>query len=190
MSQSPFASLHAGLLARKGAARPSVEPQSFPMPRAETRPEPRVRELSPRETPAGPASSGAVPATRAGRIDPGPSGWSSRAAAEPRTTPAHETTPPHSEEAPLDRDARPQSDADPQSDSQSEHEARQQRAYKTSVRLTRNQARALKLAAIILDRPQRELLATGLERQLEALACSDLHHCACFRRIARELSKS
>jgi hypothetical protein len=55
--------------------------------------------------------------------------------------------------------------------------------FKTTIRLTHAQARAVKLAALILDKPQQEILTTGLIERLEALACSDLAKCACYRAV-------
>jgi hypothetical protein len=49
--------------------------------------------------------------------------------------------------------------------------------------MTQAQARALRLASLVLDRPQQELLEAGLEAQLQALACSDLANCACFQAV-------
>jgi hypothetical protein len=60
---------------------------------------------------------------------------------------------------------------------------------RTSVRFTHAQARALKLAALLLDRPQQELLEAGLESKLEALACTDLANCSCFKAVLATLEK-
>lgn len=55
--------------------------------------------------------------------------------------------------------------------------------FKTTIRLTHAQARAVKLAALILDKPQQEILTAGLLERLEALACADLAKCTCFRAV-------
>lgn len=55
--------------------------------------------------------------------------------------------------------------------------------FKTTIRLTHAQARAVKLAALILDKPQQEILTAGLIERLEALACADLAKCACFQSV-------
>ena len=55
--------------------------------------------------------------------------------------------------------------------------------FKTTIRLTHAQARAVKLAALILDKPQQEILTAGLVERLEALACADLAKCNCFRAV-------
>jgi hypothetical protein len=60
-------------------------------------------------------------------------------------------------------------------------------SVRAGVRLTHEQGRALKLAALLLDRPQQELLAAGLDLRIEALACGPLSHCACFRGVAEKL---
>ncbi len=55
--------------------------------------------------------------------------------------------------------------------------------FKTTIRLTHAQARAVKLAALILDKPQQEILTAGLIERLEALACADLSKCSCFQTV-------
>ncbi len=55
--------------------------------------------------------------------------------------------------------------------------------FKTTIRLTHAQARAVKLAALILDKPQQEILTAGLIERLEALACADLAKCSCFQAV-------
>jgi hypothetical protein len=59
--------------------------------------------------------------------------------------------------------------------------------FKTTIRLTHAQARAVKLAALILDKPQQEILTAGLIDRLEALACADLAKCSCFRTVLEGL---
>jgi hypothetical protein len=58
---------------------------------------------------------------------------------------------------------------------------------KTTIRLTHAQARAVKLAALVLDKPQQEILTAGLLGRLEALACSDLARCSCFQAVLEGL---
>ena len=58
---------------------------------------------------------------------------------------------------------------------------------RAGVRLTHDQMRALKLASLLLDRPQQDLLASGLDLRLEALACGPLSGCACFKAFAEKL---
>ena len=59
--------------------------------------------------------------------------------------------------------------------------------FKTTIRLTHAQARAVKLAALILDKPQQDILTAGLIERLEALACSDLGKCSCFKAVIEGL---
>ena len=59
--------------------------------------------------------------------------------------------------------------------------------FKTTIRLTHAQARAVKLAALVLDKPQQEILTAGLLERLEALACADLAKCNCFRAVIEGL---
>jgi hypothetical protein len=41
----------------------------------------------------------------------------------------------------------------------------------------------VKLAALILDKPQQDILTAGLVERLEALACADLARCSCFKAV-------
>jgi hypothetical protein len=59
---------------------------------------------------------------------------------------------------------------------------------KTTIRLTHAQARAVRLAALVLDKPQQEILTHSLLAQLEALACTDLASCSCFRAVVAGLA--
>ncbi len=59
---------------------------------------------------------------------------------------------------------------------------------KTTMRLTHAQARAVRLAALVLDRPQQEILTHSLLAQLEALACTDLANCTCFKAVVAGLA--
>ena len=47
--------------------------------------------------------------------------------------------------------------------------------------------RAVKLAALLLDKPQQEILTAGLLSRLEAIACSDLSACTCFKAVMEGL---
>ena len=60
--------------------------------------------------------------------------------------------------------------------------------FKTTIRLTHAQARAVKLAALILDKPQQDILTAGLIERLEALACADLAKCSCFKAVIEGLT--
>jgi hypothetical protein len=60
---------------------------------------------------------------------------------------------------------------------------------KTTIRLTHAQARAVKLAALVLDKPQQEILTQGLLERLDALACSDLSKCSCFKAVLEGLKQ-
>jgi hypothetical protein len=60
---------------------------------------------------------------------------------------------------------------------------------RTSVRFTHAQARLLRLASVLLDRPQQELIEAGIEGKLQDLACTDLANCACFKAFMATLDK-
>lgn len=55
------------------------------------------------------------------------------------------------------------------------------------MRLTHAQARAVKLAALIPDNPQQDILRVGLIERLKALACTDLAKCSCFNAVIERL---
>jgi hypothetical protein len=63
-------------------------------------------------------------------------------------------------------------------------------AVKASVRLTHQQARAVKLAALVLDRPQQDIISAALLARLESLACTDLANCSCFKAVVDGLAKN
>lgn len=60
---------------------------------------------------------------------------------------------------------------------------------RTSVRFTHAQARLLRLASVLLDRPQQDLIEAGVEGKLQDLACTDLANCACFKAFLATLDK-
>jgi hypothetical protein len=60
---------------------------------------------------------------------------------------------------------------------------------RTSVRFTHAQARALRLASLLLDRPQQEIIEAGIEGKLKDLACTDLANCSCFKAFMATLEK-
>ncbi len=179
MTNPSFASLNASLLARKGEAKPSGEPRFGSMPW-----QPPVKSATkasvsfpaspsdaaalaapqPAHPPAPPTVIGADPANVKVRLQDTPV-W-------PAKKPTHA--------ADLDGTgwvaSRPQAPV--------EHSAI---AYKTTIRLTHAQARAVKLAALVLDRPQQDILTAGLLDRLEALACQDLAKCSCFQAVLEGL---
>jgi hypothetical protein len=61
------------------------------------------------------------------------------------------------------------------------------RPARASTRLTHEQSRALRLAALLLDRPQQELIAAGLDLRLKELACGSLSSCSCFKAVLDKL---
>ena len=162
MTNPSFASLNASLLARKGEAKPSGEPRFGSMPW-----QPPVKSATKASVsfPASPPTViGADPANVKVRLQDTPV-W-------PAKKPTHA--------ADLDGTgwvaSRPQAPV--------EHSAI---AYKTTIRLTHAQARAVKLAALVLDRPQQDILTAGLLDRLEALACQDLAKCSCFQAVLEGL---
>jgi hypothetical protein len=186
MSNPSFASLNGNMLARKGEAKPSGEPRFGSMP-WQPPVKPVAKVASPITTaiddeitsttaiittPAitttitPPTTIGANPATVKVRLQDTPV-W-------PARKPTHGAdndgtgwvaSKPHPQ-PPLDNPAV---------------------GYKTTIRLTHAQARAVKLAALVLDRPQQEILTAGLLDRLEKLACQDMAKCSCFQAVLEGL---
>lgn len=173
MNAPLYASLTAGLLARKGEAAPSKEP-SFGH--------------RPWQPPVAPAPAPVQPPERQPAwLSPPPE------ATAPATTKAkvslNDVTaawPPHKPQP------HPQSLADdsgwvPNKPQQPLALGSLGIPFKTTIRLTHAQARAVKLAALILDKPQQDILTAGLIERLEALACADLAKCSCFKAVIEGL---
>jgi hypothetical protein len=168
MSVSQFASLNAGMLARKGEAQPSKEP-SFGH--------------KPWQPPVVPAPVPLPPNVRA-VIPPEPEGELDIAKMKVQLNEVAQTWPVGKAVYPSDNVGtgwvpnRPQTQLNLSSLGV---------PFKTTIRLTHAQARAVKLAALILDKPQQEILTAGLIERLEALACADLAKCSCFQTVLEGL---
>src|SRR5690242_9998223 len=154
MSAPQFASLTAGMLARKGEAKPSQEPsfgskpwQPPVVPAAATSP-PARQQAVPQAPAAASSVSGPDIQEMKVRLQDVASVWPS---AKPHHQPAEQEgwipAKQHHGYAPLNSYGHP---------------------IKTTIRLTHAQARAVKLAALILDKPQQEILTAGLLSRLEA----------------------
>ena len=180
---SSFASLNAGMLARKGEARPSADPQLAHVLRTPTYRPAQPLKIDLNEFDAGDASAEdpdaalvADVAAPAAEVTAGAAG-----AAKVKIDDANAmwlSKKPSRQAAESDVWRLDQRLGLPPSPRHTE---------RTSVRFTHAQARALKLAALLLDRPQQELLEAGLEGKLEALACTDLANCSCFKAVLATL---
>ena len=172
-----YASISASLLARKGEAKPSQEP-SFgskpwqppvvpaqqPQPRPPVAPSPAAAASIPA---AALTSAAMAPAEAKVRLSEVDSVW-------PSPKPVHTVDVDGSGWEPA-RAAQPATPVNPNT------------PIKTTIRLTHAQVRAVKLAALLLDRPQQEILTAGLLGRLEAIACSDLSSCTCFKAVMEGL---
>lgn len=201
MTSASYASLHAGLLARKGEARPVPEPTTF----TGTAPAPVFQHTNLRAVIRPPAQPARPVATVADHdpiddlfaeseremqaeaqqapVDGAVADMKARIRDAYRSWPSAKSAVPP---APQQR-ARPEPEYDPAPDDDWRPALAPQGAarhpVRSSVRMTNAQARALRLASLVLDRPQQELLEAGLEAQLKALACTDLANCACFQAV-------
>lgn len=185
MSAPLFASLSASLLARKGEAHPSKEP-SFghrpwqpPVVPASAAPAPVVPAPAPP-----PPQQQAVRATVPPWLEAQPEAANTPASAKVQLNDVAQAWPAPRPAAPAEPDgagwvpSRPQTQLNLGSLGA---------PFKTTIRLTHAQARAVKLAALVLDKPQQEILTAGLLERLEALACADLAKCNCFRAVLEGL---
>jgi hypothetical protein len=186
MANPSFASLHAGLLARKGEARPSAEAALAHVLRRPV--------TAPVETP--PSFVASKPGVVMAPPAPAPS-YNTNTANEDAY--ASDSEPDYNARvrealsawpAPTVSASTHQPQAQPREPAPAPEygswvpdmpNLRHPAPVRATVRLTQMQARALRLASLVLDRPQQDLIQAGLASQLEALACTDLANCACFK---------
>jgi hypothetical protein len=146
MSLAKFASLHGGLLARKGLATPAT----LPLPVMSQQPRPRYRDEPPPaldETCCGGASGGNA----------------EKAPAVVTLRPVRSTNTPRV----ADYEAQQEINADLRTH--------------VSVRLSPDQMRRLKTAAIQLHLSRQKIVADGLDVYLDKLAAEDLAGCRCLK---------
>jgi hypothetical protein len=155
MVNASFASLNAGMLARKGEAQPSKEPKFGSRPWD-------------------------APVAPAGEVVPG-----SLADIKVRLQEVESIWPAPKRAAPAPVQPKPLIEGQPNPPLNSLGHP-----LKTTVRLSHQQARAVRLAALVLDRPQQEILTAGMFERLEALACSDLADCTCFKAVLQSLKRA
>lgn len=180
MSTGSFASMTSGLLARKGEARPSAEQNLATVLRSPTYRPPE------QQAPIGPADMELDPAhDAAGDLD---------VTFEPLEPVGDSKV--RIEDAfamwPSKKPTRPASGAEDEIwklDQRLGLPSASRHSERTSVRFTHAQARALRLAALLLDRPQQELIEAGIEGKLQDLACTDLANCSCFQTVMATLQK-
>lgn len=167
-----FASLSASLLARKGEAKPSQEPAFGSKPWQP--PVVPVQQPQPRP-PAAPSAATAASMPSIVQTDDAKVKLSEVASVWP--TPVKPAYGPDIDSAGWQaaKAAEPTTPVNPST------------PVKTTIRLTHAQVRAVKLAALLLDRPQQEILTAGLLSRLEAIACSDLANCTCFKAVMEGL---
>lgn len=173
MSAQQFASLTAGLLARKGEASPSKEPSFGHRPW-----QPPVAPAPVPPTPAPPPARAPQQQLRSPPADKRPE------APKVRLNDVSSAWPPPRSAEPADAGM---TDWVPTRQQQPLALGSLGVPFKTTIRLTHAQARAVKLAALILDRPQQDILTAGLIERLEALACADLAKCSCFKAVIEGL---
>ena len=160
-----YASLHAGLLARKGEASPAIpsplggvsyidQPQRRDVdpPRLETPYDDRRRQdaslIARKAGPSGPEPSGSQTLKTPASASP-PSGCCSGAAAP------HSPPPLPGPDAPLD--------------------------FRASVRLTAEQKRRLGTVSVQMNWSQQRILAIALDEWLDRLCTTQMRHCACLK---------
>ena len=178
MSNGSFATVTSGLLARKGEARPSAEQNlatvlhspAFQPPQQRPPMEPGEYDDDAAADPDAyqePAAPESVLQAKV-RVEDAYAMW-------PSKKPARPTSGPEEELWKLDQ----RLNMPPSS----------RHTERTSIRFTHAQARALRLASLLLERPQQELIEAGVEGKLSDLACTDLANCSCFKALMATLEK-
>jgi hypothetical protein len=181
-----FSQLNGAMLARKGEAKPSEEPRFGSMPWSPPKGGgPAV--YSPPPAPAGSisvpgsesaASAPAMPpappapgsiADQKVRLDQVAAAWSATTRPGLARSSEESAWVPNKPSPPLDGSPLP---------------------VKTTLRMTHALARAVRLASVVLDKPQQEILTDSLLSQLEALACTDLATCSCFKTVIAGLAEA
>lgn len=174
MNAPQYASLTAGLLARKGEAAPSKEPsfghRPWQPPVAPAPAPAQTPELQPAWlTPASAAEVAPDPKKSKVRMNDVSAIWPpQKPSPQPQLQADDSVWVPNRQQQPLALGSLGV-------------------PFKTTIRLTHAQARAVKLAALILDKPQQDILTAGLIERLEALACADLAKCSCFKAVIEGL---
>lgn len=182
-----FSQLNSGMLARKGQAKPSEEPRFGSMPWSPPKGgapavySPPPPENSPTKTDGAVTMPGSAPlpapapgsiADQKVKLDQVAAAWSSTATtSRPGLARSSEESAwvPNKPSPPLDGSPLP---------------------VKTTLRMTHALARAVRLASVVLDKPQQEILTDSLLSQLEALACTDLANCGCFKTVIAGLAEA
>ncbi|HEX5005689.1 MAG TPA: hypothetical protein VFV70_01170 [Hyphomonadaceae bacterium] len=183
-----FSQLNSGMLARKGQAKPSEEPRFGSMPWAPPKggapavyaPPPGSISVPGSESAAAAAALASPPAPPAPapgsiaeqkvRLDQVASAWATPSVRPALARSSEESAwVPNKPSPPLDGSSLP---------------------VKTTLRMTHALARAVRLASVVLDKPQQEILTDSLLQQLEALACTDLANCACFKTVVIGLAEA
>lgn len=185
-----FSQLNSGMLARKGQAKPSEEPRFGSMPWSPPKGgapavySPPPAENSPAKTDGAVMMPGSAPlplplplplpapapgsiADQKVRLDQVASAWSTTN--KPARSAEESSWVPNKPSPPLDGSSHP---------------------VKTTLRMTHALARAVRLASVVLDKPQQEILTDSLLTQLEALACTDLANCTCFKAVVTGLAEA
>jgi hypothetical protein len=185
-----FSQLNGGMLARKGQAKPSEEPRFGSMPWAPPKGgapavySPPPAENSPAKVDGAVMMPGSAPlplplplpmaapgsiAEQKVRLDQVASAWSTTTRPGLARSSEESSWVPNKPSPPLDGSSLP---------------------VKTTLRMTHALARAVRLASVVLDKPQQEILTESLLSQLEALACTDLANCGCFKTVVAGLAEA
>ena len=181
-----FSQLNGGMLARKGEAKPSEEPRFGSMPWSPPKASapavysPPPAENSPAKTDGAVMMPGSAPlplplpapapgsiADQKVRLDHVAGAWPT--SIQPTRSSEESAWVPNKPSPPLDGSSLP---------------------VKTTLRMTHALARAVRLASVVLDKPQQEILTDSLLSQLEALACTDLANCSCFKAVVIGLAEA
>jgi len=174
-----YASLHAGLLARKGEASPATP---SPLGQVSYTDQPQRRDIEPSQPEHEPRAKRRSEASRFARKRPCPSTDATR---QPASAPDTGSDTPHEEASDTSASASPQGGCCsgaaahnpprplPGPDAPLEHRA--------GVRLTTEQKRRLGTVSVQMNWSQQRILAIALDEWLDRLCATEMKDCACLR---------
>lgn len=184
MTTPKFASLHGGLLARKGEASPAIPPSMARASYTDAAPQPQhpLREAAP-HLHAAPPPHTSVPATPAnGAEGPRKNRFISEVKSAPsRAKPATKFQPLAGKPKTEAKAASATGNCGADCASRSKDSNKK---YRISLRLNAEQRRRLRTAAAQLEVSNQQLVAKALDAYLDQLGLGDLNGCACLARRA------
>ncbi len=169
MKKSQFASVHGGLLARKGQAAPAI-----PSP---------IPQLVYTDAPSSPAPDDHSEGPGSGRRDV--KRWSNQPLMASKESVRSRPLPPSGKDSPSDWlrcDANCAADSDQSGELAENDYGDPSSRFKISVRLTAEQRRRMRTIAAQLDWPHQKILSKALDAYLDRICKREMKGCACLNR--------